>query len=188
MFVHTGEAACKLNSSVILLPTRTFGGQKLSLGILGCISMSHKPQKFCLPVGKLFSSKGHCVKRWDMMSRKSTGFGRTYLHLMQCLRCVSTLCCKTGRKKTAPEKSTSAPDVFRPDSKHLEFNSKSPVVFSAGFGSDGCTLNFQTAVSTAVSRGRWKVPVTAGMIQGTDGLCCAPALFVCGEGSGRMQS
>lgn len=89
---------------------------------------------------------------------------------MQHLRGVGTLHCKTGKKKKiATKKSMSAPDDLWPDSKCMEFNSESPVVFSAGFGTDGCALNFQTAVSTAVSWARWKVPVTAGMIQGTDG-------------------
>lgn len=65
----------------------------------------------------------------------------------------------------------SAPGDLWPDSQCPEFVSQKPAMFSADFGSDGCTLNFQTADSAAASWGRWKVAVTAGMIQGADGLC-----------------
>lgn len=65
----------------------------------------------------------------------------------------------------------SAPGDLWPDSQCPEFVSRKPAMFSADFGSDGCTLNFQTADSAAASWGRWKVAVTAGMIQGADGLC-----------------
>lgn len=98
---------------------------------------------------------------------------------MQHLGSVSTLQCKTGKKKIATKKSMEAPDDLWPDSKHPEFNSESPVVFSAGFGSGGCTLNFQTAVSTAVSWGRWKVP---GWFREQMGSATLPLCF--GRGAG----
>lgn len=42
-------------------------------------------------------------KEIDNMSRKSTNLWLRYLHLMQHLRCVSTLHCKTGKKNTPTE-------------------------------------------------------------------------------------
>lgn len=45
------------------------------------------------------------------------------------------------------------------------------------FGDEWCTLNFKTAASARLSRGRWKVLVIAGMIHGTDGLCSISGLF-----------
>lgn len=63
--------------------------------VLGSILMSYKPQTCCLLAGKLFSSEGHCVKRHGVQE----DLGLKYLHLMQHLRCVGTLHCKTGKKK-----------------------------------------------------------------------------------------
>lgn len=45
----------------------------------------------------------------------------------------------------------SAPGDLWPDSQCPEFIRQKPAVFSADFGSDGCTLNFQTADSAAAS-------------------------------------
>ena len=121
-------------------------------------------------------------KKIDMMSKRSTNVGLKYLHLMRCLRCLKTLHCKNGKKKIAIKKSTSAPDDLWPDLKCLEFSSESPVVFSARFGWDGCALNFQTAASTAVSWGRWKVPVTAGWFREQMGSAALPLRFEGGAG------
>lgn len=81
---------------------------------------------------------------------------------------------KEERKKWQQKKSVTALDDLWPDSKRPEFHSESPVVFSVGFGSDGCTLNFQTASQYGSQLGQME---RAGMIQGTDGLCCTPPSF-----------
>lgn len=179
MFVYTGEAAFQLNSASIAGDVHL--GAKIK-----CLypRLSHtNPRNFACLLVSCFPLT--VVVLIDTMLRKSTNVGLKYLHLMQQLRCVSTFCCKTGKKKKKSNKKESmpAPGDLWPDSQCPEFISQKPAMY---FGSDGCTLNFQTADSAAASWGRWKVAVTAGMIQGADGLCRSPPLFR--EGSGRTRS
>lgn len=64
--------------------------------------------------------------------------------------------------------------ILQPESKN---STEGVPLVPVEFGDEWCTLNFKTAASARLSRGRWKVLVIAGMIHGTDGLCSISGLF-----------